>query len=55
MISDDFFGGGLQKFDDNGICMYLCNYSQVLIKVPDMGVCSGRHGKPTEVKGELLR
>lgn len=45
----------LQRFYDNGICMYLCNYSWGHIKAPDMGVCSCRHGKPSEVEGKLLR
>lgn len=35
----------LLGFYDNGICIYLCNYSQGHIKAPDMGVCSCRHGK----------
>lgn len=45
----------LQEFYDNGICIYLCNYSQGHIKSPDRGVCSCTHGKLTEVKKKLLR
>lgn len=45
----------LQEFYDNGICIYLCNYSQGHIKAPDRGVCSCTHGKLTEVKKKLLR
>lgn len=53
LIENTFFL--LQEFNDNGICLRLCNYSQGCFKAPDMGVCSRRHGKPTEVEGKLLR